>query len=361
MTSKFNPQMISLAREYRELTQGELAKKIGVTQSAVAQIENGNATAAGEDTYEKIADVLSFPESFFLQEGIKIGFGSSSVYYRKKASLTAADRKRIQSLVNLNRLGLLKMLDAVFIKPKLPLPRCDIEAYGDSPSKVASVIRAAWNLPDGPIDDLTSLVEKAGIIVIECDFGTKEMDGTCVWLADMQPLIFLNKLLPPDRYRFTLAHELGHLVMHDIPHETMEDEADEFAGELLMQSIAFKAAASAFGGRPTLKHLAQLKPYWKVSIAAMIENLYRLKMISAEVRRSLYIMMSNSKILRNEPQPFPKETPKLIQKVYASAIIDGGFDDTAAPDFLKLPSDVFKRIFASFGAQGRVGSHLRLV
>ncbi|MBK7012326.1 MAG: ImmA/IrrE family metallo-endopeptidase [Xanthomonadales bacterium] len=44
-------------------------------------------------------------------------------------------------------------------------------------------------------------------------------------------MIFINKDVPGDRWRFTLAHELAHLVMHDIPKPDMEDEADEFASE----------------------------------------------------------------------------------------------------------------------------------
>ena len=81
---------------------------------------------------------------------------------------------------------------------------------------MADRIRAAWLIPDGAINNLTILVESAGVIIIESDFGTNGIDGTSLWISETPPLIFINKDLPQDRYRFTLAHELGHLIMHDI-------------------------------------------------------------------------------------------------------------------------------------------------
>ena len=66
-------------------------------------------------------------------------------------------------------------------------------------------------------------------------------------ISETPPLIFINKDLLQDRYRFTLAHELGHLIMHDIPHENMEDKKrDEFL-ELLLQTSEFKASTFQFG------------------------------------------------------------------------------------------------------------------
>lgn len=232
--------------------------------------------------------------------------------------------------------------------------------HGCTPKEVADRIRAAWLIPDGAINNLTMLVESAGVIIIESDFGTNGIDGTSLWISETPPLIFINKDLPQDRYRFTLAHELGHLIMHDIPHENMEDEADEFASELLLQTSEFKASTFQFGSKPTLKQLAQIKPYWKVSIASMITKLRKINQISEDTKKSLFIMMSNAKIRMNEPQGFDKEKPSLLKKILAASIKENGFNENQTSDFLKLPYDAIKQLFGSFLLEEKK-NHLHLV
>ncbi len=347
MLGLVNPDMVILAREYRALTQKELADAALVTQPQIAMLEGGVENSASTETIEKISDALGFPVEFFYQSESRLGFGSSSVYYRKMSSITAADRKSISSITNLTRIGLKRLLDAIEVDSDFVLPRIDLKDVEGSPGKAASIVRAAWGLPDGPIQNLTNFVERSGVIVVESDFGTRGISGTGMRLANLSPLIFINNTLPPDRYRFTLAHELAHLVLHDAPRETMENEADEFASELLMQKTEFKVSVSQFGGRPTLRNLIALKPYWKVAVSAMIMRMGELGIISEQTKRSLFIQMSNLKMRLDEPQPFPKERPTLYSKIVKSAIGDLPDDLDVATQIMKMPADVFKRLYAS--------------
>jgi len=356
-----NPDMVILAREYRLLTQRQLADAASVKQPQIAMLEGGVEDAASRETIERISKVLAFPIEFFYQPEPRLGFGSSSVYYRKMSNITAADRKSISSITNLTRIGLKRLLDAVEIEADLDLPRIDLRDVEGSPSKAASILRASWSLPDGPIQNLTHLVERAGVIIVEIDFGIRGISGTGMRLANLPPIIFINKALPPDRYRFTVAHELAHLVLHDTPRETMEDEADEFASELLMQKLEFKVSVSQFGKAPTLRNLVALKPYWKVAISAMIMRMAQVGVISESSKRSFYIQMSTLKMRLNEPQPFPKERPTLYEKIIKGAIGDFNDDAAAANKIMKMPDDVFKRLYASYLREESRPSSLRLV
>lgn len=347
MSEQVNPDMVILAREYRALTQKQLADASMVKQPQIAMLEGGVESAVSAETMEAISKALDFPIDFFYQNEPRLGFGSSSVYYRKMSSITAADRKAISSITNLARIGLKRLLDAVEIDADLKLPYLDLKDTEGSPSKAASIVRAAWGIPDGPIQNLTNLVERSGVIIIESDFGTRNISGTGMRLANVPPLIFINSSMPPDRYRFTLAHELAHLVLHDVPCETMEDEADEFASELLMQKTEFKVSVSQFGGRPTIRNLIALKPYWKVAISAMIMRMGQLGVISEQTKRSLFIQMSNLKMRLDEPQPFPKEQPLLHSKIVKSAIGDLPKDMEVANRIMKMPPDLFRRLYAS--------------
>ncbi len=92
-------------------------------------------------------------------------------------------------------------------------------------------------VPRGPIDNMVELIEENGGIIIHCDFGTDLIDAMSQRIDGLPTLFFVNVNAPADRVRFTLAHELGHMVMHTISvrsDEEMENEADEFAGELFV-------------------------------------------------------------------------------------------------------------------------------
>lgn len=359
---RVNPDMVILAREYRSLTQKELAERARIKQPHVAMIEGGVEGAASSETMGAIADALEFPIEFFYQAEMRLGFGSSSLYYRKMSAITAADRKAISSITNLSRIGLKRLLDAVEVDSDLPLPRVHLKDVGGSPSKAAAIVRAAWSLPDGPVQHLTSFVERCGIVIVEADFGVRGLSGTSMRLANLPPLIFLNNSLPPDRYRYTLAHEVGHLVLHDAPRETMEDEADDFASELLLQKTEFKVSVSQFGGRPTLRNLVALKPYWKVAISSMIMRLGELGIISEDYKRSLFIQMSTLKMRMSEPQPFEKEVPTLYSNIVQSALGDIPSDADIPAKIMKMPADVFTRLYASsLRVDKPAPSRLRLV
>jgi Zn-dependent peptidase ImmA (M78 family)/DNA-binding XRE family transcriptional regulator len=310
-----NHEMVVLAREYRNLTQEQVARSVTVSQATIAKIEGGLSRDVAAHLVQRIAAALDFPVEFFYQPGERLGFGSSSYYYRRRSDITTADRRRISGVVNLLRLSLKRLLGAVELEPSRRLPFFDLEDYGSSPIHVARAVRAFWKLPEGPIKDLTMLIESAGIVVISCNFGTKAMDATSLGLADMPPMIFINRNIPNDRWRFTLAHELGHLVMHDVPREEMEDEADQFAEEFLMPEKELRAQFASFA-KIRLQDLANLKPYWKVSIAALLTRAGTLDYVSVAQKKSLWAQMSKLGYRKQEPGVLPAERPENFDSLF---------------------------------------------
>lgn len=92
-----------------------------------------------------------------------------------------------------------------------------------------------------------------------------------------------DKILEPGRVRFTVAHELGHFVMHlgvsqvkactngdlsDYKHDPVEIEANIFASEILMPQISFSTCAKACG--PTFGEIGDLAAEYNVSLTAAI-------------------------------------------------------------------------------------------
>lgn len=335
MEQKINPDMLVLAREFRELTQTELAAKASLSQPKITRLESGLSNELSAEEIDRLASALELPVGFLFQKEERIGYGSSAYFYRKKAKLTAADRKRIHAVVNILRINMKVLLQNVDIKPKRALPRLPLEEYGGSPANVAHALRGYWRLPEGPITNLTGIMESAGIIVIVCQFGTRAMDATSLWLAELPPLVFINADLPGDRWRYTLAHELGHLVMHDgAPYEAIEDEADAFASEFLVPETEIKAQFK-MRGKLKLADFAELKPYWKVSMGMLIRQALDLGFITDIQRRYFYMNLNkNGARATEEPIPLPREEPSNHKNLMSYYKAEMGYSQEEMMNFL---------------------------
>jgi Zn-dependent peptidase ImmA (M78 family)/transcriptional regulator with XRE-family HTH domain len=309
MTIKVNPEMVTLAREYRGLTQEQLGRSLGVTQAKIAKIEGGLQTEVAENYAQLLCETLGFPIDFFIQNEEILGWGSSAYYYRKKASITALDRKRIQSQVNICRIHIKKFLRFVEIESARKLPVLDMDEFSNSPIQAARAMRAFWNLPEGPIKNITTLLESAGVIVVPINFGTNTLDATCIRLAEIPPVVFINSQLPGDRWRWTLTHELAHLLMHEVPNEAMEDQADTFAAEFLLPELELNAQFSRMG-KIRLADLCNLKPYWKVSMQALLMRASDLNHLRKSEAQYLWMQIGKLNYRTNEPHPLPKEEVK---------------------------------------------------
>jgi Zn-dependent peptidase ImmA (M78 family)/DNA-binding XRE family transcriptional regulator len=319
-----NHEMVVLAREYRNLTQEELARLLNVSQGSISKVEGNLAPDRADELIARIAAALDFPVEFFYQSGERLGFGSSSYYYRKRAVMTAADRKRISGVVNLLRLSIKRLLNSVELEPSRKLPTFSLENFGNSAAHIARALRSAWNLPEGPIANMTALMESAGVIVVPCDFGTTSMDATSLRLTDMPPLVFISRIIPGDRWRFTLAHELCHLVAHFIPSETMEEEADEFAAEFLMPEVELRSQFKRYP-RIRLQDLANLKPYWKTSIAALLMRAKSLGHLTEAQNRALWMQMSSAGYKMKEPLSLPVEKAVNFDNLFQYFLKDLGY------------------------------------
>jgi len=101
------------------------------------------------------------------------------------------------------------------------------------------------------------------------DFETSKIDAISEWVPGYPPIVLVNsnEEIPTSRLRLTLAHEIGHLVMHQLSSSPdIEDEANRFAAEFMMPRREIKASLY----RLNLAKLTDLKRDWKVSMPALV-------------------------------------------------------------------------------------------
>jgi Zn-dependent peptidase ImmA (M78 family) len=227
----------------------------------------------------------------------------------------------------------------------------------DGPEAVADAVRAVWMLPSGPIDDLVARLEAAGVMVVDFDFGTPLIDAVSQWVPGLVPLLFVNSTAPGDRLRLTLSHELGHMVMHREPHAEMEAEANAFAAAFLMPR---RDILPDFH-RVSLERLAALKPYWKVSMQALLVHAYRLGRITEHHYRSLWAEMGKAGYRRREPLELEvaRESPKLLTQVIDIHLNDLGYSPAELSSLVNLLEDEALGIYLSRRNPGR--HRLRIV
>ncbi|WP_423068147.1 ImmA/IrrE family metallo-endopeptidase [Devosia sp. CN2-171] len=190
----------------------------------------------------------------------------------------------------------------------------------------------------GPIPSVVELIEQAGGIVVLGSFGTNLMDGLSFRLEGMPPMFFMNRDVPGDRFRFSLAHELGHMVMHSVPDddEKIEGEAHRFAAALLMPATEIKPylVGTKVGG------MGRVKAYWKVSIHSLIRRSLDLKIITDSQYKSMNIQYR--KIFKEgEPVALEIERPNRLRKMieYHRDVLGYSRDDLATllvaePDYV---------------------------
>ena len=250
----------------------------------------------------------------------------------------------IDSNLAIARLHIGKLLSSITVQDDLP--RLSVEDYG-APDEIARKLRLYWKMPAGPVKNLTGFLESKGALIFDVDVSDK-LDGMTVPNQKDLPLIYLNHRMPVDRRRFTLSHELGHIVMHTgyIPKvdDDVEKEADQFAAEFLLPARDMKAMCK--GKYMTIDEVGYLKRYWRVSMAAILVRLNHLDLITPQRYRSLYVELSRLGYRKHEPDcGIPDEKTRLLAAIVDQYITHLNYSEAEVADLLKLKLGEFKQLY----------------
>ena len=340
--------MLRLARQRLGFTQKLAAAKLGIAQPLLSRFENGVADP-DDEILSKAGRVYDIPRSFFdVKEPVYGPPVSVHPMPRAKADVTARDLDMVTAELNIRVMQMRRFLEAVDFEPTKEIPFLDVEQYG-SPEKIAAVVRAHWNIASGPIKNLMAIVERAGVVVGTSDFGGASISGMTFRVPGQPPLVLLNSQNPADRLRFTLAHELGHLVMHRFPTPEMEEQANEFASALLMPREEMK---QVFSGRVVnLALLASLKPEWRVAIQALLMRARSLGYVTDNQNRYLWQQISSRGWRLREPPEldFEPERPGVVKSILDAHLNQLGYSIADLSNFIPLHSHEFSRMYGIGG------------
>jgi Zn-dependent peptidase ImmA (M78 family)/DNA-binding XRE family transcriptional regulator len=211
-------QRIREARVWRGWSQGDLAARLGRTQTAVSYWEGGRRSL-GVDELVEVAEALDVPVSDLLPD---------STHRRPVTVLLRAAALRLDATQLADELE--RFAESA---RDLPRPEARWQITGTTPRDTAESLLAAADITTPPIR-VEELVADCGIIIQPWNF-VDDVDGLMVNI-DSGPVIWVNRHQAPTRQRFTLAHELGHKLLRHFDQFHVE-----FGGDL---------SPSATGGHP---------------------------------------------------------------------------------------------------------------
>ncbi len=289
----FNGERLKIARMWRDLSATQLAGLTGFSRQTISMLENGKLMNPEFATVQKLGEKLGFPITFFLEEA-KINLNESTTYFRKI--------KFIAIVYN--------MLSEYLEFEKVNLPQIPTNA---TPQEAANILREYWGLGNRPIENIVYLAENNGLIVTDFETATGDVDAFShkITSDDMETYLigYSKNKRTAARIHFDVAHEIGHILLHNwredlecIDKEEFKEielQAHAFASAFLLPEDEFRKDVSPYA--TNLAYYTELKKTWKVSIAAMIRRAKDLDIIMADDYSRLMRNMQKQGIRKTEP------------------------------------------------------------
>lgn len=352
----FDGSRLRAARDLQCLTMKNLAGQVGVTASQVSQFESGK-TVPSDHVIAALERFFDVSAGYFVPGRPTSRISADALFFRAPSKTPASTRRQALEVARLT------WEVAESIRRYVEFPQPDLPGFLDevawpTPEIAAQELRAHWGLGRGPVQHVVRHAEARGVFVINLPsrYYSKSMDAFSYRDPEV-PVVVLVPMRPGGsgyRRRFTMAHELGHLVMHSEvsgSDAATEREADRFAAEFLVPTESIRGELPK---RMDLKTLQVLSERWQVSLEALIYRCREVNGLSeSSVRRAfMKVAVMRSKGQLHEPgvSELAGEQPVLLDRaLQMTEDLGGGVGEIAS--YLGRSTNVVREIAGSTGAR----------
>jgi Zn-dependent peptidase ImmA (M78 family)/DNA-binding XRE family transcriptional regulator len=298
------------ARVLSGLSLQDLANKMGkkISRQALHKYEKGEAIPDSEMIAE-LSQVLKVRPDFFFR---KVNIEFSDIEFRKLSKLPAKEEHRIVEEVKDKLARYLELEEILLIKNSFKPP---LETVGNIKSlaeieSAAVKLRQVWKLGVAPIANTIELLEDNFIKVIQINAGDS-FDGMQTWVNSKVPVIAINcdKLKSTERVRFTVLHELGHLLLRpgDLPEKQKEKYCHQFAAAMLLPREAALKELGKKRNKLMIQELGALKKQYGISIQAIVMRAKDLEIITESYCKQFFFYMNQMGYKTNEPVEYNRK------------------------------------------------------
>ncbi|WP_374344467.1 helix-turn-helix domain-containing protein [Phenylobacterium sp.] len=333
---------LKVARASAGLSLRELAARMEgvVSPQAIGKYER-NEDMPGSRALMALASALGVSEGYLLSDEELVLEG---VDFRKKTSAKEEATVEALTIQMLERYlaieDLLQLKSVDWEQPRsAPYPVSDIRDAEDA----ARSVREEWGLGHDPIPKLAELLEERGIKVLSLDL--EDIDGLAARVRrhgrDAARVVVVRRNIWAERKRFTLAHELGHMVMAPAAGIDEEKAAHRFAGAFLMPADVVRAEVGAHRSSISIGELVALKKRFGVSVQAIAFRCKDLGIIDAKAFSDLYREFKR-RGWRDPPFEEPavmlaeEEEPKRFERLCLRALAENVIGEGRAAEMLGI-------------------------
>jgi len=298
---------LSRLRTHKGLSQEELAKAAKISRVALGKIERG-AVLPRANTLSELANALEVP----LRELVTPVNLINNVRFRADKRINNREQVLAEISLWLNNYNWLESE----LDNKESFALAHLVGKHTDPMELAEAARKALELkPDEPIRDICGLLENKGVKVLLLKKATDAFFGLSVGPGDGGPAVVVNtwERISVERWIFTAAHELGHILLHmdafdrtcDSEEVKEEQEADRFASYFLMPKKGFDDEWEQSRGLSLLNRVLKVKRIYRVSYKTVLYRLVESGLENNDIWRSFQIQHRDSfgKTLRKIDEP----------------------------------------------------------
>jgi Zn-dependent peptidase ImmA (M78 family)/DNA-binding XRE family transcriptional regulator len=330
---------IKKARNALGLNQRKLAEQANISAMAISKYERGESMPSSS-VLMSLADALGVRvEYFFRQTEINL----TDVEYREHEKLPEKEEVKVFADVEeqIERWIELEEFLPTAWSTKFELPEGlpdKLDSLGEI-EVVANHVREIWQLGLNPVPDLIDTLETKGIKVFITQYdGNKHFNGLSAKVND-SPVIVIGKNWPGDRQRFTLGHELGHIILHERLSVGLDEEkaCHRFAGSFLAPDIKVKQALGEKRSWLEPQELMSLKHEWGLSMGGLIYRAFDLGIVSKVVMGKLWGMFRKNGWKDKEPEPqYPNEKTRIFKQGVYHALAEDMIGESKAAELLGM-------------------------
>jgi len=336
------------ARKAAGLSMKALADDVGISANMIKKYEHGTSMPSSTNLL-KLAKALGVrTEYFFRPTKVEL----KGVEYRKRASTPKKTLDRINGDVLDQAERWQELLefypDSVKPIPEFSLPHQLPEQITnlEQAENLAIQMRHAWDLGLNPIHDMIDTLEAKGVMIITTDVETdKKFDGLAGKIGNT-PVVVISTAQTGDRQRFTLAHELGHLVVHGRLAEGIDEEkaCNRFAGAFLLPKPALIEHLGDKRRNLEPHELFMIKHEYGISMLAALYRAGQCEIISEATQRSLFMHFSKSGWRTEEPgEAYLQETTYLLKQLVYRALGEEYIGESKAAELLGMSLSRFHK------------------
>lgn len=342
-------QRLSLARTASGMSMEKLGTIVGVSANMIKKYEHDQSMPTSSMLLKLATALNTRIEFFFRPQKVTL----SQVEFRKKHDTPVKLLKQIEADVidQAERWLELSNLWANFpVKDfQLNLSIDPIHSLDDV-EVVANKLREYWQLGTNPIPHLIDLLESKGILVIATNVidDKNKFDGLQASVNNL-PVIVVSNHWCGDRQRFTLAHELGHLILHDYLGEGIDEEqaCNRFAGSFLLPKQGVIEHLGEHRKKISPKELSFLKHEYGLSMSACVHRAKDLGVINANYHKTMMIIFAKNGWRKQEPDtPYPSERTYLFKQLVYRALAEEIISESKGAELLKM--SVFDLHYSQF-------------